>query len=281
MKIRESFPSRLFDVVNAAMMLLLIAVTLYPIWYAAVASLSSEAMAVSGKVYLWPNQFTWAAYDKVFQEPYLGVSYWNTIRYTVLQTAVTLLLTSLMAYPLAKTNFAPRKIILFLVAFTMLFSGGLIPTYLVVRELGLIDTIWAMVLPTAINTWYLFIMRTFFQALPHELEEAARIDGCGLFQTYWRILLPLSVPVMATIGLYTAVGQWNSFFEALIYLNSKEMYPLQIYLRNIVITGTNVAETAASQTGDLAPTVTLKYAVIMVASLPILSVYPFILQCAA
>lgn len=147
----------------------------------------------------------------------------------------------------------------------------MIPTFLIVQRLGLLDTIWAIVLPSLISTWYLFIMRTFFEGLPEELEDAAAIDGCGSMQILVRIVLPLSLPVMVTIGLFTAVNQWNSFFSALIYLNDREMYPLQIMLRNILIAGTNV-----QGEGDLTHLETLKYAMIIIATLPILCVYPFI-----
>jgi putative aldouronate transport system permease protein len=179
--------------------------------------------------------------------------------------------TSAMAYPLAKKWLPGRRVILLMAAFTLLFSGGLIPTFLVVQKLGLLNTIWAIVLPSLISTWHLFIMRTFFEALPEELEDAATIDGCGTIQVLLRIVLPLSLPVLATIGLYTAVNQWNAFFDALIYLNDRSMYPLQIMLRNILIAGSNV-----QGEGDMSHMETMKYAMIIIATLPILCIYPFI-----
>ncbi|GIQ66426.1 hypothetical protein PACILC2_49940 [Paenibacillus cisolokensis] len=160
---------------------------------------------------------------------------------------------------------------LLMAAFTMLFSGGMIPTFLVVQRLGLLDTIWAIVLPSLISTWHLFIMRTFFEALPEELEDAATIDGCGTLQVLIRIVLPLSLPVLVTIGLYTAVNQWNAFFDALIYLNDRSMYPLQLMLRNILIAGSNI-----QGEGDTSYMETMKYAMIIIATLPILCVYPFV-----
>ena len=186
------------------------------------------------------EKITLIAYEQLIYNPDLWVSYWNTIRYTFLHTLLTLIATSAMAYPLAKRWLPGRRVILLMAAFTLLFSGGMIPTFLIVQKLGMLDTIWAIVLPSLISTWYLFIMRTFFEALPEELEDAAAIDGCGSMQILVRIVLPLSVPVMVTIGLFTAVNQWNSFFSALIYLNDREMYPLQIMMRNILIAGTNV-----------------------------------------
>ncbi|MGG4341985.1 carbohydrate ABC transporter permease [Paenibacillus lautus] len=271
MKKQESFASKLFDVFNVLFMIVLIMVMAYPMLYVFSASISNNAMVASGAVLLWPKKITLIAYEQLIYNPDLWVSYWNTIRYTFLQTVLTLIATSAMAYPLAKRWLPGRRVILLMAAFTLLFSGGMIPTFLIVQKLGMLDTIWAIVLPSLISTWYLFIMRTFFEALPEELEDAAAIDGCGSMQILVRIVLPLSVPVMVTIGLFTAVNQWNSFFSALIYLNDREMYPLQIMMRNILIAGTNV-----QGEGDLTHLETLKYAMIMIGTLPILCVYPFI-----
>lgn len=271
MKKQESFASKLFDVFNILFMIVLIMVMAYPMVYVFSASISNNAMVASGAVLLWPKKITLIAYEQLIYNPDLWVSYWNTIRYTFLHTLLTLIATSAMAYPLAKRWLPGRRVILLMAAFTLLFSGGMIPTFLIVQKLGMLDTIWSIVLPSLISTWYLFIMRTFFEALPEELEDAAAIDGCGSMQILVRIVLPLSVPVMVTIGLFTAVNQWNSFFSALIYLNDREMYPLQIMMRNILIAGTNV-----QGEGDLTHLETLKYAMIMIGTLPILCVYPFI-----
>ncbi|AYB46023.1 carbohydrate ABC transporter permease [Paenibacillus lautus] len=271
MKKQESLASKLFDVFNILFMIVLIMVMAYPMVYVFSASISNNAMVASGAVLLWPKKITLIAYEQLIYNPDLWVSYWNTIRYTFLHTLLTLIATSAMAYPLAKRWLPGRRVILLMAAFTLLFSGGMIPTFLIVQKLGMLDTIWAIVLPSLISTWYLFIMRTFFEALPEELEDAAAIDGCGSMQILVRIVLPLSVPVMVTIGLFTAVNQWNSFFSALIYLNDREMYPLQIMMRNILIAGTNV-----QGEGDLTHLETLKYAMIIIGTLPILCVYPFI-----
>ncbi|KZS47251.1 sugar ABC transporter permease [Paenibacillus glucanolyticus] len=271
MKKQESLASKLFDVLNVLFMIVLIIVMAYPMVYVFSASISNNALVASGAVLLWPKKITLVAYEQLVYNPDLWVSYWNTIRYTFVQTVLTLIVTSAMAYPLAKRWLPGRRVILLLAAFTLLFSGGMIPTFLIVQKLGMLDTIWAIVLPSLISTWYLFIMRTFFEALPEELEDAAAIDGCGSLQILVRIVLPLSVPVMVTIGLFTAVNQWNSFFSALIYLNDRDMYPLQIMMRNILIAGTNV-----QGEGDLTHLETLKYAMIMIGTLPILCVYPFI-----
>ncbi|RKN83790.1 carbohydrate ABC transporter permease [Paenibacillus ginsengarvi] len=271
MKIQVSLASRLFDTINVLLMIGLIIVMVYPMVYVFSASISSDAMVASGKVLLLPKDVSLHAYKAIVANPDVWISYWNTVRYTVVHTALTLIVTAAMAYPLAKKWLPGRRVILLMAAFTMLFSGGMIPTFLVVQKLGLLNSIWAIVLPTLVSTWHLFIMRTFFEGLPEELEDAATIDGCGSFQVLLRIVLPLSMPVMATIGLYTAVGQWNAFFDALIYLNDRSMYPLQIMLRNILVAGAKItSESDASQLQ------TMKYALIIVATLPILCVYPFI-----
>lgn len=268
---KESLASRLFDVINVLLMILLVIVMVYPMVYVFSASISNNALVASGAVLLWPKNITFIAYEQLIYNPDLWVSYWNTIRYAFVQTVLTLIVTSAMAYPLAKRWLPGRRVILLLAAFTLLFSGGMIPTFLIVQQLGLLNSIWAIVLPSLISTWYLFIMRTFFEALPEELEDAAAIDGCGSMQILVRIVLPLSLPVMVTIGLFTAVNQWNAFFNALIYLNDRDMYPLQIMMRNILIAGTNV-----QGEGDLTHLETLKYAMIIIGTLPILCVYPFI-----
>ncbi len=264
--------SRIFDFSNIIFMILLMIITIYPMYYVFIASISNSGLVQSGVIKLYPQRLTWIAYERVFDRPDLWTSYWNTIRYTVVQTALTLIVTSMMAYPLAKAWLPGRRMILMLAAFTLLFSGGLIPTFLVVQQLGMINTIWAIVLPTLVNTWYLFIMRTFFEAIPSELEDAATVDGCSTMGILFRIVIPLSLPVMMTIGLFTAVVQWNSFFDALIYLNERPRYPLQILLRTIVIAG----DSSDGYDAEGSFIETIKYAAIIIATLPILCVYPFI-----
>jgi putative aldouronate transport system permease protein len=271
LKIKQSLASRVFDTFNYVIMILLMIVMVYPLVYVFSASISDNALVSSGDVLIFPKGVTLIAYKQLVSNPDLWISYWNTIRYTIVHVILTLLITSAMAYPLAKKWLPGRRIILMMAAFTLLFSGGMIPTFLVVQKLGMLNSIWAIVLPSLISTWYLFIMRTFFEALPEELEDAATIDGCSSLQVLLRIVLPLSMPVLATIGLFTAVNQWNAFFDALIYLNDRSMYPLQIMLRNILVAGTTI-----QAEGDLSLLQTMKYAIIMIATLPILCVYPFI-----
>nr|WP_193580919.1 carbohydrate ABC transporter permease [Paenibacillus aceris] len=252
-------------------MILLMIVMIYPLVYVFSASISDNALVSSGDVLLFPKKVTLIAYKQLAANSDLWISYWNTIRYTIVHVILTLITTAAMAYPLAKKWLPGRRWILMMAAFTLLFSGGMIPTFLVVQKLGMLNSIWAIVLPSMISTWYLFIMRTFFEALPEELEDAATIDGCSSLQVLLRVVMPLSMPVMATIGLFTAVNQWNAFFDALIYLNDRSMYPLQIMLRNILVAGTTI-----QGEGDMSLLQTMKYAIIMMATLPILCVYPFI-----
>jgi putative aldouronate transport system permease protein len=277
LKIRDGLTSRMFDWINIVLILLLIIVMVYPFLYVVSASLSNPLAFAKGEVYLLPKGFTLAAYKKLAVDPTIWLSYYNTIVYTIVQTAISLLLTALFAYPLSKKRLVARRKILMFVAFTMLFGGGIIPTFLLVKSLGLLNTIWAIVIPSAINTWYLFIMRSFFMtSIPEDIEEAAFIDGANTLAVLLRIVIPLSMPVFATIGLFTAVAQWNNFFEALIYLTNRELYPLQIHLRNIVISGSSLAEEQVVEGAEENVSETIKYAVIMFATLPIMLVYPFI-----
>ncbi|RTE10872.1 carbohydrate ABC transporter permease [Paenibacillus whitsoniae] len=276
MRMKTSFGSKLFDAGNLLFMIALMLLMIYPLLYVFSASISNPSLVVKGEVLLFPKQITKEAYMLVAKDSYIWISYYNTIKYTVLQTVFTLVFTAMLAYPLAKKRLLGRRTIMLLIAFTMLFSGGLIPTFLVVKQLGLLNTTWALILPSLISTWYLFLMRTFFEGIPEELEDAATIDGCSALGVLFRVVLPLSAPIMATVALFTAVGQWNSFFEALIYLSDKQMYPLQIHLRNIVIASSAASQVSGSQDGDVYILETVKYSTIIFATAPILVVYPFI-----
>ncbi|NHN34210.1 carbohydrate ABC transporter permease [Paenibacillus agricola] len=261
----------LFDIINTIIMVFVIIVMLYPMVFVFSASISDNALVSSGQVLLWPKGINFSAYERIIMDENLWISYWNTIRYTVVHTFLTLIATTAMAYPLAKRWLIGRKWILLMAAFTLVFNGGLIPTFLLVKQLNILNSIWAIVLPSLISTWHLFIMRTFFEGLPEEIEDAAIMDGCGSMQVLLRIVVPLSLPVLMTIGLFTAVNQWNAFFDALLYLNDGKMHPLQIMLRSVLIAGNN-----PQGEGDQSYIQSLKYALIVIATLPILCVYPFI-----
>ncbi|GIP34181.1 carbohydrate ABC transporter permease [Paenibacillus sp. J2TS4] len=263
-----------FDIVNGIILLGVVFLCLYPFIYMIAVSLSDDIYILKGEVWFWPKGFTLEAYKYVMADGRIFTGYKNTFIYVTLGTAVSLLLTALGAYALSKPKMVFRKPLMLMIVFTMFFGGGMIPTFLVVRELGLVNTIWAMVLPGAISTWNLLIMRTFFAGIPSELEESGKIDGLSEIGIFFRIVLPLSKAVLATIGLYYAVGIWNNFMGPLLYLRNQELFPLQVILRNIVLSG--------QLSGSEGPTEivvieeAIKYATILVSTLPILIIYPFI-----
>jgi len=265
-----------FDGVNLVLMLLLIVITLYPLYYMGIVSISSGGAVSRGEVLWLPKGINLQAYKYVFDDPAVLRSYGNTILYTALGTLISLVLTTLCAYPLSRNHFYGRVVFSLFVIFTMFFDGGLIPRFMVVHGLGMVDTIWALVIPTAISVFNMILMRTFFEQIPEALHESATVDGAGEYRTLLQIVLPLSMPVMATMFLFYAVGQWNSFFPALIYLNEKELYPLQIILRNIVIQGDMASQTTQMGADMATMSATIKYAVVYVAILPVLCIYPFV-----
>lgn len=265
-----------FDALNALILTGVVGACLYPFVYMLAVSLSDSASIASGEVWLWPKGFNLDMYQYVFEDGRVLKGYKNTLIYVVLGTAISLLVTALGAYSLSKAKLVMGKPILMLIVFTMFFNGGMIPTFLVVKELGFVNTIWGMVLPGAVATWNLLIMRTFFMGMPQELEESGKIDGLSEIGIFFRIVLPLSKPVLATIGLYYAVGMWNNFMGPLLYLRDADMQPLQVILRNIVLSG-QLTGTDGPVVGDIVVVEEgLKFATIMVSTLPILLVYPFI-----
>jgi putative aldouronate transport system permease protein len=242
-------------------------------------SFSSPALVAQGQVLFWPQEWTLQSYGKVLENKEVWRGYGNTLYYTIVGTAVNMLLTTLAAYPLSRSDLKGSKLILGLLIFLMYFQGGLIPTYLVVKNLGLVNTVWAMVLPHAINTFNLIVMRTYFiSTLPKELQEAAFMDGCSNTRYLWSVVIPVCKPILAVIALYYSVYHWNDFFQALIYLNDKKMYPLQLVLRDILISS-KVDDFATLDEGyadRLFQAEGIKYAIIVVASLPMLIFYPFL-----
>ena len=279
MRAKGSLGGSLFTVTNTLLMVGLIVVTIYPLLYVLFASLSDPATFVQTRgILIAPLGFSTAAYKAVFAYPTLLSSYENTLLYVVSGTTINIVLTSLGAYGLSRRNVLLGNPIMFMIVFTMFFSGGLVPTYLLVANtLGMIDTPWAVILPPAISAWNLIIMRTAFQAVPIALEEAARIDGANDFAILFQIVLPLSMPVVAVMILFYSVYHWNAFFNALIYLRSPSLYPLQLVLREILIGNSTQGLTTGVGTRDVMPIgETIKYAIIVVATLPILCVYPFL-----
>ncbi|OBZ12701.1 MULTISPECIES: carbohydrate ABC transporter permease [Bacillales] len=278
--IRESNGDRLFMVLIYTFLTLVLLVVLLPLLYILSSSFSSPQAVVSGKVWLFPVQFTLDGYKAVFNNPQIGTGFMNSLYYTVVGTLINVVLTVMLAYPLARKTFYGRHFFMILLVITMMFEGGLIPYYLVVKELHLLDTRWAMILPGALAVFQVIIARTFFQtSIPDELAEAADLDGCSDIRFIFSIVLPLSKPILAVMMLMYAVGHWNAYFDALIFLRSPDLFPLQIVLRNVLILNTVDASMIANANQMLAQQGLkdlLKYSLIVVASGPVLIIYPFV-----
>ncbi|PRP50443.1 ABC transporter permease [Bacillus halotolerans] len=267
---------RVFDVCNILFLGGVGAITILPFLYIIAGSFATEAELAQRSFFIFPKTFTLDAYRYVFSTPTFIRSMGVSIFITVVGTAVQLFFTFTMAYPLAKRHVKGRNLLLNLVIFSMLFSGGMIPTYLVVKSLGLLDSYWALILPMAINPFNLIIIKNFFQQLPQELEESAKIDGCSEIGVFWRIALPLSKPVIATFALFYAVGIWNDFFHALLYINDSAKWPLQMVLRQVTILSDLTATNGDTMQNTIPPEQGIKLAVIVIATIPILAVYPFL-----
>lgn len=265
-----------FNIFNAFIMTAVCIVTLYPFLFIVAASLSEPLFIAQGKIGVIPLGFTTEAYRMVFEYPMIGRAYFNTIYYTVLGTAINIIFTIFTAYPLSRKSFIGRKFFNMMIFFPVIFNAGMIPSFLIVNALHMRNTVWSLVIPGAVSGFNAIIMRTFFESIPEALEESAKLDGASHMQILTRIILPLSLPSIATIGLFYAVGHWNSFFSAMLYLRDQEKQPIQIILRNIVIM--NQTDTVMQSVNDDRAqfSESIKYATIIVATLPILLVYPFI-----
>jgi len=279
-KIREARSDRLFNLVNFIILTVFFLTVLYPIVYIVSASFSSANAIVSGRVFLWPVEFGLQGYKAVFDSKLIWTGFGNSLFYTAVGTTLSVFLTIAAAYPLSRKDFVGRNVFMLIFIFTVMFSGGMIPTYMVVKDLGILHTRWAMIFPAAMSVFNVIITRTYFQAnVPHEMLEAARMDGCNDLTFLRRIVIPLSGPIVAVITLFYAVHNWNSYFDALLYLDKQRMFPLQLILRSILIQNqvdpsmiVNEEDMLARQSlADL-----LKYSLIIVASIPILLIYPFI-----
>ena len=257
--------------------------TLYPLVYVLSASFSDPVSVTRGELLLLPIKPTLEGYATILDYSPIWVGYRNTIFYTIVGTGVNLLCTIPCAYALSRKDLYGRNVLMFLFTFTMFFSGGLIPTYLMMKKLGMINTIWAMLVPGAVSAYNLIIARTYYaNSIPKELGEAAMIDGCSNTKTFLRIMLPMSMPMVAVIMLYYAVGHWNSYFNALIYLSRAELYPLQLYLRNILLQDMMLdmlsgdSEAMEAMIRRLQLKESMQYGIVVVSSLPILIIYPFL-----
>lgn len=273
----SSIASKVFDQCNIVLMVGVVFVTFYPMYYIAIVSLSDGKEVIFGTIRFWPRGVNLEAYKFVLKDPWTLRTMFNSVYYTSFGTLVNICVTAMCAYPLSRKSFSGRRVITIAATITMLFSGGLIPLYLVVLKLGMINTVWALVLVPAINTWYMFIMRTFFQGLPESFHESAKIDGANDIVILLRIVVPLAKPVFATLILFYAVFHWNSYFQAMIFLNEKRKFPLQLILRSVLVAGRMEFTNEIGSASDyMVIEKTIKYAIIMVSTLPIVLVYPFL-----
>lgn len=273
---KQTTQQKIFDIFNIIVLSFLAFVTLYPFYYIAVGSVSDYTLVRQKTFLLFPVGFNMKAYGTVFKDGSILRGYLNTLYYVSLGTVINVIMTALGAYVLSRKNFYFKKFLMIMITVTMFFNGGLIPTFLVVRNLKMLDTVWAVVIPTAINTFNLIIMRTFFLGLPVELEESAKIDGANEWVVLFKIVIPLSLAIFAVMTLFYLVAHWNSWFQALIYFQNRKLYPLQLLLREILIVESMDTSDAQTYVDTVALSVTIKYATIMIATLPIICVYPFL-----
>lgn len=279
-RVRSSRSDRIYYAISGVLLGLLLILVAYPILFVLSASFSSGDAVATGKVLLWPVEFSLEGYEAVFRNPNIVRAFGNTILYTAVGTAINVSMVMIAAYPLSRRDLRGRGVLTFLFTFTMFFSGGMIPSYIQILRLGLMDSIGAMVLPGALSVYNMIVARTFIQSsIPYDLFEAASIDGCSDAKYFFSMVLPLSKAVIAVIALFSAVGHWNSYFSAMIYLNDRDKFPLQIILREILIMNKvdlsmvmdPEMQIALAHTADV-----LKYSLIVVATAPILVVYPFV-----
>lgn len=265
-----------FQIVNVLFLLAVVLTMLYPFIYMLAVSFSQNIYVLKGEVSWYPKGFNIDMYKLVLKDPRILQAYGNTLIYVVVGTAISLVVTALGAYALTKKEMPYHKQATMLIIFTMFFQGGMIPTFLAVKSLGIMDSVWAMVLPGAVSTWNLLVMRTFFSAFPKELEEAGTMDGLNDFGIFCRIVAPLSKAVFATIGLFYAVAMWNNFTTPLLYLRDPDLFPLQVVLRNIVLAGVSSGEATSLGGDSMIVEESLKFTTIMVSSIPILLLYPML-----
>lgn len=270
----------LFDGIIGLIVAIVLAVTLYPLLYALGASFTNPMTLLDGTFLLVPLGFNLNTYHAVLQNADIWTGYGNAILYTALGTAVNLVMTTLAAFPLSRSDFRGRGVFTVFFSITMFFSGGMIPTYLTYRSLGLYNNLWVMILPGAVSVWYMIMMRTYFQtSVPREMTEAAAIDGCSVTGTLIRVVLPLSKPILAVLVMYYAVGHWDAYFNPLIFLNSRRLFPLQLILREILIQDQmngNAGMNEGVTVGQMLLSEGVKYAAVVVASVPMLALYPFV-----
>lgn len=274
---KKTLGDRIFNAANFIFMILIMLVMVYPCWYVLMASFSDPvAIYGNGGILLWPKHFGIYTYQEVLKNSQVWLGYRNTVLYVACGGLLSLFLTISAAFCLTRRGLPGRNGILFLILFTMYFSGGLIPSYLVVRSLKLLDTPFAVLLPGAVSTYNLIITITYFRGLPYELEEAAKIDGAGDYTVLFRIMVPLATPIIAVIALYYMVGIWNNYFTPMLYLNKRSLFPLQLFLREILIQNNTASITASQSDSAQAYAENVKYAIIVVSTVPVMCIYPFL-----
>lgn len=279
--IRETRSDKIYGVFSHIIILLVMVILVYPIWAVVVASFSDPTELYKSSFHFWPETVTLDSYKLVFRDDSFLTGIWNSVKYTAVGTFINVILNICAAYPLSKRNFKGQSLLMKLLTFTMFFSGGMVPTYILINKMHLIDSFWVMILPSAIGTFNVILMRTYFQTnIPQELEEAASVDGCTNFKFLIHIALPLSIPIIVVVALYYGVGHWNDYFTAMMYLTKRQLYPLQLVLREILLENEagkmlNVA-TDAAYAERMMSRMGLKYAVIVISTIPILVIYPFV-----
>ncbi len=277
----QSIGDKTFDIINTILLSIIFLIVLYPLYFVVIASFSSPSAIMGGEVWFIPKDVTLEGYRRVINNKSILSGYKNSIIYTVVGTAVNLAMTIMGAYPLSRKDFYGRNFFTAIFTFTMFFSGGLIPSYLVIKDLGLINNFWVMILPTAVGMWNIIIMRTFFQnTIPIELQESAMIDGARNIRILISIVLPLSTPIIAVMVLFYGVDHWNAYFNALLYLSDRSRFPLQLILREILIQDQldiqMIERGEESALAKMMMSESIKYAVIIVASVPVMCLYPFL-----
>ncbi len=279
-RMQRVLSDKVFDAIVWIFLTVVSILVLYPLIYVVSASFSSAQAVMAGRVWFLPVEFSVSAYDAVFKNSAIMTGYMNSFLYMVLGTSLNIVMTLLCAFCLSRKEFFGRGIMGGMLVFTMFFSGGLIPTYLLIRDLGWLNTVTAMIIPNAMNAWYVILMRSFMNsAIPEDLYESANLDGCTPYGMLWRITVPLSGSIIAVVALYVAVGIWNSYFDAFIYLTNKDLYPLQVVLRNILILNQmdfNVVQDLRELATRQGMSNLIKYAIIVVSSAPLLLLYPFV-----
>ena len=275
-KVRESTGYLIFKVFNTVIMLFVCAATLYPFLYLVAQSFSSEQAIIMGKVTLFPVGFNIATYKSVLEKGDFILSYKNTIIYVIVGTVSAIVFSCCMAYPLSKTELKGSKFLMKFIIFTMYFGGGLIPTYILMRHLNLVNTIRGFVIPTMLSTYYIILMRSFFRSIPKDLEEAAEIDGLSPIGILIKIVFPLSMPIIATMILFNAVGYWNNWYSSFLYLDKKEMWPVAYYLRTIITGASTSADPGEASAEKMQIASNIRSCSMVLMTLPIICIYPFV-----